>query len=141
MKVQMSKLSKQQRIETLDSLYTVASVIRGRDAMKRFLKDLLTPSERIMLGRRIMIARRLISGATQRDIAAEMGVGTDTVWRVEKWLQDQMPGYEQAITGLEDVFKKRSRDYKRRTSQSAIAVMKRKYPLHFLLVPWPKDLR
>ncbi len=135
MKVKLQKLSKQQRIETLDSLYTAASVLKGRDAMKRFLRDLLTPSERIMLGRRIMIARRLISGATQRDIAAEMGVGTDTVWRVEKWLQDQMPGYEQAIKGLEVVLEKRTRDYKRKTSQNTIAVMKRKYPLHFLLVP------
>ncbi len=137
----MQKLSTRQRIETLDSLYTAAAAVKGRDAVKLFLRDLLTPSERIMLGRRIMIARRLLSGATHRDIADEMSVGTDTVCRVEKWLQDQMPGYEQAIKGLEAVLEKRSRDYRRKTSQHAIAVMKRKYPLHFLLVPWPKDLR
>jgi len=140
MKVKLKKLTKQQQIETLDSLYTAAGTIRGRDAMKRFLRDLLTESERVMLGRRIMIARRLISGATQRDIAAEMGVGTDTVWRIERWLNDQMPGYEDAVRGLEKETAKRLTTYRRKVSQHPLAILKRKYPLHFLLFPWPTNL-
>jgi len=136
----MQKLSKQQRIETLDSLYTAASSVKGRAAMKLFLRDLLTESERVMLGRRIMIARRLISGATHREIADEMGVGTDTVWRVDTWLKDQMPGYEEAIKGLEKETTRRNTVRARRVSMHPLAVLKRKYPLHFLLFPWPKDL-
>ena len=107
--------------------------------MKLFLRDLLTESERIMLGRRIMIARRLLSGATHREIAEEMGVGTDTVWRIQKWLNDQMPGYEDAVKGLETEVTKRKTIYIRKVSQHPLAVLKRKYPLHFLLFPWPKD--
>src|ERR1700685_4069884 len=97
MKVKPQKLSDLERIKTLDSLYTAAGTVRGREAMKLFLRDLLTESERIMLGRRILIARQLIGGKTYKEIANAMGVGMDTVGRVQKWLSDQLPGYENAI--------------------------------------------
>lgn len=135
MKIRITQLTRKQRIETLDTLYTATGSLRDREAMKLFLRDLLTESERVMLGRRIMIARRLLSGATTRDIATELGVGLDTVWRVEKWLTDQVPGYEEALKGMEKEFKRR----RTRAERAAdFARIKRKYPLHFLLFPWPK---
>ena len=140
MKVKIQKLSKQERIETLDSLYTAAGTVRGRDAMKRFLRDLLTSSERVMLGRRIMIARRLLAGVSHRNIATEMKVGGDTVWKIARWLDDQIPGYEDAVKGLEKETQKRCTAHRRSVSQHPLAILKRKYPLHFLLFPWPKDL-
>lgn len=101
MKVRIKQLSNKERIEVLDTLYTAAGTIRGRDAMKLFLRDLLTSSERVMLGRRIMIARRLLAGESQRKIEQDMKVGRDTVWRVQRWLHDQHPGYEEAVAKLE----------------------------------------
>ncbi len=137
MKVRTKELTDAQRIETLDALYTAAGTVRGRDAMKLFLRDLLTPSERIMLGRRILIARRLMAGGTRESIAAELKVGPDTIFRVHRWLQDQLPGYEQAIAGLEGEFKKR--EEKKLYATSALYRLKKKYPMHFLLFPWPKS--
>jgi uncharacterized protein YerC len=131
MKIKAKQLSDKQRSETLDTLYTAAGTIRGRDAMKLFLRDLLTESERIMLGRRIMIARKLISGDTHREIERNMGVGKDTVWKVQRWLHDQLPGYEQAIKELEIEFKKR--EFKKQYSTSAFFRLKQKYPAHYLL--------
>ncbi len=136
MKVKIKELSDTQRIETLDALYTAAGTVRGRDAMKVFLRDLLTPSERIMLGRRIIIARKLISRITYDDIAADMKVGHDTIHKVHRWLYDQFPGYEKAVAGMEKEFKKR--ETKRLYATSAIARLKLKYPGHFLLFPFPK---
>src|SRR3990172_3951950 len=107
MKIRMKELTDAQRVETLDALYTAAGSLRGREAMKLFLKDLLTPSERIMLGRRILIARRLREGAGREAIAAELKVGPDTIFRVSRWLEDQLPGYEQAIREMEKEFAKR----------------------------------
>lgn len=69
--------------------------------MKLFLRDLLTPSERIMLGRRLMIARRLLRGDSTNKIAADLKVGRDTIWRVQKWLKDDLQGYEKAVAKLE----------------------------------------
>lgn len=140
MKVRARQLPDKHRIEVLDNLYTAAGAIRGRQAMKLFLRDLLTESERIMLGRRIMIARKLLAGESHRSIAAEMKVGTDTVWRVQRWLLDQLPGYEQAINEMEKELKARQ---KRREDKVLYATnplyrLKKKYPLHFLLFSTPK---
>lgn len=140
MKVRPSELSDHDRIETLDALYTAASSVRGRQAMKSFLKDLLTESERIMLGRRIRIARYILAGKSAEDIARDMRVGLDTIYKIHRWLDDQLPGYETAIKGLEDEFTKRKvkRDEKYLYATSALYRLKKKYPLHFLLFPWPK---
>ncbi|MFA5877311.1 MAG: Trp family transcriptional regulator [Candidatus Paceibacterota bacterium] len=135
MKVHPKKLTKKQTIETLDTLYTAAGSLRGRNAMKSFLRDLLTSGERIMLGRRILIARRILKGKGYDAIKAELKVGVTTISKVHRWLEDQMPGYEKAIKGMEDEFKARG---KRFEQNKGFARLKRNYPLHFLLFPWPK---
>ena len=134
MKKRMKELGEKERIATLDALYTAAGSLRGRDAMKDFLRDLLTESERVMLGRRIMIARLLLSGATRREIATRLQVGLDTIQRIERWLSDQMPGYENAIAGLERAHGKREQKFE---ADKRFAALKRKYPLHFLLFKDP----
>lgn len=140
MKVKAKEMEDKARMETLDALYTAASSVKGREAVKLFLKDLLTSSERIMLGRRILIARRLLSGDSARSIAADMKVGYDTVYRVARWLEDQLPGYEQAIKEMEKEFKARKEKYedKKLYATSGLYRLKKKYPLHFLLFPTPK---
>ncbi|MDP2651472.1 MAG: Trp family transcriptional regulator [bacterium] len=139
MRVKVSKLSEKEVMATLDALYTAASSVSGRSAVKLFLKDLLTPSERIMLGRRVIIARLLLSGKTYEDIIKRLGVGTDTIYRVQRWLSDQMPGYEKAIEGLEKEFERRRGNSF--DKNSALFKLKKKYPLHFLLFPYPKNSR
>ena len=142
MKVRARHLSKEDKIKTLDALYTAAGTVRGRNAMKLFLRDLLTESERIMMGRRILIARRLLTKATYEDISADLGVGHDTIRRVHRWLEDQFPGYERAIKEMEREFEKRKEINginKRLYATSALYRLKKKYPLHFLLFPLPKE--
>ena len=104
--------------------------------MKLFLRDLLTKSERIMLGRRIIIARKLIEGETYEDIVETLHVGFDTIRRVQRWLNDQMPGYEKAVEGMKEEFDRRQT--KKLHAQSMLYRLKKKYPLHFLLFPSPK---
>jgi len=140
MRVHPKLLGEKAQIETLDALYTAASAVKGREAVKLFLRDLLTPGERIMLGRRILIARKLLAGDSARSIAADLKVGCDTIYRVERWLRDQLPGYEQAIKGTEQEFAGRKQKYeeKKLYATSALYRLKKKYPLHFLLFPTPK---
>lgn len=137
MKVKSKNLPDKQKIEILDALYTSAGSVKGRAAMKSFLRDLLTESERIMLGRRILIARNILQGKSQRQIMSEMKVGPDTIYKVARWLEDQFPGYEEALAGMEEEFKKRKK--KKTPELGTFAYLKKKYPLHFLLFPKPKD--
>lgn len=136
MKKKIGELSEKERVATLDALYTAAGTVRGRTAMKLFLRDLLTESERIMLGRRILIARLLLQDETRDSIRQRTGAGYCTIERVQTWLQDQMPGYETAIAAMEEELGKR--DFKRKYAKSMLFRLKRRYPLHFLLFPEPK---
>jgi|GEM_PF-336333 len=135
MKKKIEFLSKEEIRTTLDTLYTAASAITGRNAVKLFLRDLLTPSERIMLGRRIIIARLLIARESYDDIQSRMGVGRTTISRVHRWLMDQFPGFEKAIEGMEQEYA--SRAEKKLFATNTLYRWKKKYPLHFLLFPTP----
>ena len=132
MKRQMKELGEKERIATLDALYTAASSLHGREEMKLFLRDLLTESERVMLGRRILIARLLLLGTPRRDTGRRLRVGLDTVQRVERWLRDRFPGYENAIRGLEKELDRRKK-WRAAVEPGSFTALKRKYPLHFLL--------
>lgn len=136
MKKRMEDLGEKERVTTLDALYTAAGTVRGRTAMKQFLKELLTESERIMLGRRILIARLLLSGASRREVATRLGTSLRTIDTVQKWLAKQMPGYRSAIEAMEEEFGKR--EFKKKYATSMIFRLKKRYPLHFLLFPEPK---
>ena len=137
MKRKISELSEKEIMVTLDTLYTAASTMRGRDAVKLFLRDLLTSSERIMLGRRIIIARMLIKGESYDEIGKRLRVGRATISRIHRWLSDQFPGFEQAIGGMEKEFMKRRE--KKLYATSPLYRLKKKYPMHFLLFPTPKS--
>jgi len=130
-------LTKKEFIVTLDTLYTAANAVRGRESVKLFLRDLLTPSERIMLGRRVIIARLLLAGESYDEISRRLKVGQTTISRVQRWLEDQFPGYEQAIREMEKEFDRRAQKQVARQPLS-YAWLKRKYPIHFLFFPKPK---
>ena len=136
MKKRMHELTKEEQMKTLDALYTAAGAVRGRAAMKLFLRDLLTESERVMLGRRVLIARLLLQDENYDDIRKRTGAGFSTIGRVHRWLQDQIPGYEDAIHAMEEEFGRR--DFKRKYAKSMLFRLKKRYPLHFLLFPNPK---
>ena len=89
-----------------------------------------------MLGRRILIARLLLSGETYEGIYDRLGMSPGTIRNVDRWLQDQMPGYEDVIQTMEEELEKR--ELKKKYATSMLYRLKKRYPLHFLLFPEPK---
>jgi uncharacterized protein YerC len=110
MKKKRSQITDEEFMETLDVLYTAAGTLHGRNETKFFLRDLLTPSERLMMGYRIRIGRLLLKKCTYRDIQETLHVGQTTVARVHKWIT----GLEIAIKNLE---KERIRSAKSKIQQ------------------------
>jgi uncharacterized protein YerC len=133
MKRKKKDLTEKEIIKTLDALYTAVGSIRSRQAAKLILRDLLTESERLMMGRRILIARLLLGGETYEGIGERLGVGRSTVSRVDKWLNDQIPGYETAIKGIEKEERRRTTRNERDYGPYSFRALKRKYPLRRLL--------
>ncbi|OGM11892.1 hypothetical protein A2Z22_01520 [Candidatus Woesebacteria bacterium RBG_16_34_12] len=66
-----------------------------------FLTDLFTPTERIMIAKRLAIAFLLIRGDyNQRGIARSLKVSTNTVVRINNVLKTQGDGYRKVIDKL-----------------------------------------
>lgn len=134
MKLKPIKVKKEDKIKYLDFLYTAIASLKSRDEIKNFLKDLLTESERIMIGRRILIAQRLLEDKSYDQIIEELHVGIDTITRVHRWLEDESDGYEKAIKNLKkELFSRKLKAEKPPLDPFSFAWLKKKYPLHFFL--------
>jgi len=66
-------------------------------AVAALLEDLLTPGEIEAVGERWQIVKRLRAGATQREVAAELGVSVTTVSRGARQLKYGTGGFEVAL--------------------------------------------
>lgn len=133
-KIKPQKFNKEEKIKYLDALYTAVESLGSREEVKNFLRDLLTESERMMVGRRIIIAQKLLNGDSYDRIINEMKVGADTIMRVQRWLEDDIEGYEKAVKKLEKVLESRQekRD-KAYLDPFSFEGLKKRYPLHFFL--------
>ena len=138
MKRKPEELTVADRKKTLELLFTAAKDAHANNATQKFLEGLLTHSEQIMLGRRIWIARLLIEGATYQDIGEQLHVGPNTVMRTELWLQGLLPDYEKILRKQEAEQTLKARKREAKINPFGFTALKMKYPLHFLLFPWPK---
>ena len=132
-KVRYNQLSDFEKKKFLGEFYSMISLLRGRDEVKKFFKDLLTLSEVVMISRRIQIAKMLLDGFDYEEIRKQLKVGKTTISHVEKWLNNGFGGYKEII-------KRHSKKEAKRRVENMPAVpfswraIKKKNPLHFLLL-------
>lgn len=118
----------------LDILWTSIAGLNTRQEVKDFFKDLLSVTEAVMLGRRLVIAKMLLEGAKYEEIIKEHKVGDDTIGRVQQWLTSGFGGYEKALEAFENALEKRKEAERVKNIEPySFEWLKRKYPLHFLL--------
>ncbi len=132
-KVKYNNLSKFQKKKYLGEFYTMVSLLKGRDEVKIFFKDLLSLSEVVMISRRIQIAKMLLAGAGYEDVRKELKVGYSTINQVEKWVSNGFGGYKEII-GRYNKKDARRKAEKMPAPPFSWQHIKRKYPLHFLLL-------
>ena len=97
MKINSEKLKKETREKFLDILYAALDYAKSKNEVKSLVNDILTESEKIMLGRRILIAKRLLEKQSYPQIVREVGVGFDTIYKVKKWLGGRHQGYKKVV--------------------------------------------
>ena len=139
MKFVTEKIKSDVRSKCLDALYAALDFAKERNEVKFFVNDILTEGEKIMVGRRILIAKRLLTGQPHREIVAEMGVGLDTVYRVKKWLSGRHKGYEKVIKKIKKVVgssTKRQSEFRDYYPTSGLAEIRRRYKSYY----WLSDL-
>ncbi len=74
----------------------LASIKNSRE-VKIFVEDFLSPTEKVMLAKRITIAILLTKGHDYRSISTLLKVSTTTVSTIAKYLNLKTPGYQLLI--------------------------------------------
>lgn len=130
-RVKYQSLTELEKKKFLGELYDMIALLKSRDEVKQFFKDLLTLSEVVMVSRRLQIAKMLLEGFTYRDIRAKLKVGISTIISVERWLNQGFGGYRNIIQRHKKQEKKFA-EYEP-TPPFSLNHLRKKYPLHFLL--------
>ena len=71
--------------------------LESRDEAAAFFRDLCTRRELEEISQRWAVVRRLATGMPYREIAAETGVSTATIVRINQWLRHGTGGYQQML--------------------------------------------
>jgi uncharacterized protein YerC len=61
-----------------------------RKETEDFFRDFLTSSEKIILARRLRVAKMLLQGYSSTNIRKKLGVGVSTVQFVTNWVKDEL---------------------------------------------------
>ena len=133
----LSKINPKERWRILDEFWTMIALLETKDEVKSFFKDLLSATESVMLARRIQIAKLLLAGMSYDAIQKRLGAAPNTIASVHRWLQGGFGGYANALPKLEREISRREKVAEQRQEESvplSTAWMRKKYPLHYLLV-------
>jgi len=93
-------LSKDLEAEMHALLQYVLADLRTKNEICLFLDDLLTPTEKVMLGKRLAIAFLIEEGHDHRSIQRIMHVSLTTVSSVHFWLKNRGDGYRMVIARM-----------------------------------------
>ncbi|GAF99159.1 unnamed protein product [marine sediment metagenome] len=80
-----------------DIFLETLSNLKNKDEANQFMYDLLTPTERVMLGKRLAITLMIFKGYAHRDISEALKVSTSTISIITDWLRHEGQGYRQVI--------------------------------------------
>lgn len=99
-KIIPSTLPKKEVEQMLDLLYKKVYSLKSKNDVANFLSDLLTESEKIMILRRLQIAKLLLEDKTYYEIKKRLRVGLDTIKMVRHKLDAGTGGYLNFIKNL-----------------------------------------
>jgi len=137
MRRNLKTIKLQEKNLTLDMLYNAIQQIPGPNSTRTFVDTLLTESEKITIGRRILIAQMILSGDSQREICGQLGVSPNTVSITRRWLEEKVPNYDksrrEAGVNSRPQGVKQKNVHKEHPDPLTFAGLQRKYPAHFLL--------
>jgi uncharacterized protein YerC len=124
-------MSKAEQEDLFIQFAQAIAIIRSPVEAAKFIKDLLSDQEAIMLARRLQIANLLDQGHTYAEIQLAMPVSHPTIAKVQLWLQEFGDGFREVLR------KARKNEPKIETHEgSEWHRHKKKYPLYY----WPSLL-
>jgi uncharacterized protein YerC len=127
-KIKPHQIDPKKKYVAINDLFEVIAELKTKKEIVDFFLGLFSPSESLMLARRIQISKMLLGGANYEDIRIFLGVGNSTIQKTDHWLHG---GDEKYTKWLEDTII-RTENKKGRNSKSGYdpASLLNKYPYH-----------
>ena len=90
------------RNDATAALFDAVATLDSREEAAHFFRDLCTRRELEELSQRWAVVRKLAEGHPYREIAAETGVSTATIVRINQWLRHGTGGYQGMLDKLKN---------------------------------------
>lgn len=91
------------RNDATASLFDAVVSLQSREEAAHFFRDLCTRRELEEMSQRWAVVLKLAGNHSYREIAAETGVSTATIVRINQWLQHGTGGYQAMLDRLEEL--------------------------------------
>ncbi|KKU86999.1 MAG: hypothetical protein UY17_C0033G0007 [Candidatus Beckwithbacteria bacterium GW2011_GWC2_47_9] len=101
--MQISKLGVNKQVEkkVFKSFFQVLADIKDPQAMERFFSDILSPTERAVLAKRLAIAHYLRKNKSYDVIKNDLKVSSATIATIQGWLEQDNEGLNIALKAIE----------------------------------------
>lgn len=96
-KIRAHEIDPKEKYKITGDFFEIILNLKLRKEVVNFFVGLLTPGEIVMLARRIQIARKLLEEKSYFEIKKELKVGSDTIFRTDKWLNSRGEEYKSWI--------------------------------------------
>ncbi len=116
-----------------DALSAAAGQFKGEAAVNSFIQQVLTEKERLAVGRRIVIARLILTGATYYEVNEILQISPNTFRNIRQWISKELPSYRDVKDKQKKPKSKKSSGSRNRVSPLSFTDLKSRYPMHFLL--------
>lgn len=130
-KVKIYSISKKERYQMIGQFFDTVDKLNTKKEIINFFIGLLTPSESLMLARRVQVARLLINKKGYEEIRQEMKNSYQTIARVEKWLYERDEAYKKILEkNFVKIDKENAQKTKKINSQYTYKSLLDRYPGH-----------
>lgn len=127
------KYREHEKDPALRALHSMAEGMREKDSVITFIEEVLTESERLVLGRRILIAQMLVTGHSQASVREKLHVSPNTFTRTRKWLEELIPNHQETLKDFEKSKPGKKTGAFGYTNPLSFGGLKKKPSTHFLL--------
>ena len=86
-KVKVYSVEKKEKQKIVSELFEIFVELKTKNEVFLFLLGLFTPSEVLMIARRIQVVKMIIDGASYDEIRKKLKVSNQTITKMEHWLR------------------------------------------------------
>lgn len=128
-KVRTDKINPREKYYVIGKFFDIVSDLGSKREVIDFLIGTLTPSEILMVARRIHIAKMIVGGESYEEIRKQLSVGYQNIASVQRLLQKKNSGYKKQI---ENQLQKEKRESGKKGLDMKTGLLKRYSQHNFL---------